>query len=227
MNFNFTKKKLCRVPTVWGWLALCTIFLGTVSFVVSGLDSFLSVNKPLDAKVMVIEGWLPDYALQQAVQELSRSHYVKLLAAGGPLEKGFYLSEYKTYAALTAATLIKLGVDSAAIIIVPAPQAAVDRTYASACAVKKWIERSGMSLHAINLVSLGPHARRSRLLYEQAFNASPKLSASVGAIAYSDRMYDGRRWWKTSSGFRTVTGEAIAYLYARFFFRPKSGERAL
>lgn len=32
--------------------------------------------------------------------------------------------------------------------------------------------------------------------------------------------YDPRHWWRTSEGVRNVVGESIAYLYARFFFRP-------
>jgi hypothetical protein len=221
MKIVFIREKSCRVPTLWGWLVLCIMCAGLVFLAAKQLDSFLSVNNPVDAKVMVVEGWLPDYAVRQALNEFNRTKAVKLITTGGPLEKGYYLSEYKTYAELTRETLKKIGADSTAIVMIPAPEVKVDRTYASACEVKKWIERSGMSLTAINLVSMGPHTRRSRLLYEKAFDAPPKLSVTVGTIACSEQMYDGRSWWKTSSGFRIVTDELIAYLYARFVFRRK------
>jgi len=41
----------------------------------------------------------------------------------------------------------------------------------------------------------------------------------VGVTALPPLDFNPDRWWRTSEGFRTVTSEAIAYLYARFFFR--------
>ena len=41
----------------------------------------------------------------------------------------------------------------------------------------------------------------------------------VGIIAVEPQDYDPRRWWASSAGFRAVTDEAIAYLYARLIFR--------
>jgi hypothetical protein len=40
----------------------------------------------------------------------------------------------------------------------------------------------------------------------------------VGVIAAPDPEYDANKWWASSSGVRTLIGETIAYLYARFLF---------
>ncbi len=221
MKVKFIKIKSCRLPTVWGWLVFFVMAGGLAFLSVRHLNSFLSMSEPADARIMVVEGWLPDYALREALAEFKRMKGSRLITTGGPLEKGYFLSEYKTFAQITSATLKKMGLDSAAIITLPTPEVLIDRTYASACEVKKWIERSGMPISAINLISLGPHTRRSRLLYEKAFEASPKIPVIVGAIALPDQMYDRRSWWKTSWGFRAVTDELIAYFYARFIFSPK------
>ena len=42
----------------------------------------------------------------------------------------------------------------------------------------------------------------------------------VGLIAGKDLSYDPVKWWNSSRRFRTVTNEALAYLYAKLFFHP-------
>ena len=73
----------------------------------------------------------------------------------------------------------------------------------------------GVAANALNIITSGAHSRRTRLIFEKAFGDG----VAVGVIASRDRDFDPRRWWTSSSGFRTVTGEIIAYLYARFLFR--------
>ena len=150
-----------------GWISITVIItiLGCVA--VCSVNPFLSLNRPIDAQVMVVEGWLPDYALKMAADEFNRSHYTFLITTGGPVEKGFFLSDYKTYADLAEATLKKLDIDSAKLAAAPASDVKTDRTFASAREVKKWIGRSGMSINAVNVISLGPHSRRTLLLYKK------------------------------------------------------------
>jgi hypothetical protein len=52
------------------------------------------------------------------------------------------------------------------------------------------------------------------------FRAVFKPETVVGIIATPPRDYDARRWWDSSAGFRAVTGEALAYAYARVVFSP-------
>ena len=163
---------------------------------------------------MVAEGWLPDYALAEAFQAFKERHYTLLIATGGPLETGSFLSGYSTYANVAAAAFKKMGLDSGDLAAVAAADVKADRTYVSAREVKKWIERSGRAIGSIDLVSLGPHARRSRMLFQKALGPSIR----VGVFSCADRSYDARRWWKSSNGFRKVTDEAVAYFYARCIF---------
>ena len=71
-------------------------------------------------------------------------------------------------------------------------------------------------MKAIDVLTVGAHARRSRQLYDKAFLGR----VAVGSIAVTDREYDPVQWWKNSEGFREVVGEGLAYLYARIFFWP-------
>ena len=206
MKIRLFKQKTCTVPTLVGWLLIFILICVAFCILINSVHPFLSLNKPIEAKVLVVEGWLPDYAVAMAMNEFKKSNYSKLITTGGPLEQGEYLSEYTTFAQLSAATFKKLGLDSNVIVAVPTPEVGKNRTYASACDVKRWIDTSKLSIHSINLVSQGAHSRRSWLLYQRAFGEKIK----VGIICSPDKSYDAKKWWMSSKGFRAVTDEIIA-----------------
>jgi len=186
------------------------------TFAVRKAQSFLAVNDPVAGEALVIEGWAPDYALEEVITEFRRHHYTRLYVVGVPLEQGAPLSEYKTYAELGAATLLKLGLDRDSIQAVPTPAVRQDRTYASALVLKQWLQLHNAVPAELNLISFGAHARRSRLLFQKAFGPDTR----VGVIALENRDYDPAHWWQSSQGVRTVTDELIAYGYARLLFHP-------
>lgn len=215
------RRRMCLLPTWRGWLALLLAVALVIVVLVRGTFSFLAANDPKPGGVLIVEGWVPDYALSEAMAEFRRHPYRALLVTGGPIEKGAPFSEFGTFAELGAATTVKLGFGSDQVHPVAAPDVRQDRTYVSAVAVREWLRQRGPMPAQVNVMSLGAHSRRTRLLYDAAFAGV----ADVGIMAIEDRGYDGRRWWASSQGFRTVTGELIAYGYARLLFRaPKSGE---
>ncbi|NES05153.1 MAG: cytosine deaminase [Okeania sp. SIO2F4] len=174
--------------------------------------SFLAVTSPIEADLLIVEGWMSDYAVKSAIAEFNQGSYQKLITTGTPIGKGFYLSEYNNFAELTAATLITLGVAPDRVVAVPTPQVTKYRTTASAMAVKEWLQTSNLKVNSINIYTLGPHARRSWMIYRNVF--SPDIQ--VGVIALEPKGYNTHRWWQSSAGMRTVIGEAIAYFYTRF-----------
>jgi hypothetical protein len=210
------RRRVCLLPTWRGWLLLLLAGLLLATCAVKKAQSFLAVTDPVTGGALVVEGWAPDYALEEAVTEFRQHHYTKLYVIGVPLEHGAPLSEYKTYAELGAATLLKLGLDRDNVQAVPTPVVRQDRTYASALALKQWLQQHNVMPAELNLISLGAHARRSRLLFEKAFGRD----ARVGIIALENQDYDPEHWWKSSQGVRTVTDELIAYGYARLLFHP-------
>ena len=185
-----------------------------VVFSIRGAYSFLTVNEPVDSSALVVEGWLPDYALQEAITEFGRGHYRRIFVTGGPLDNGAPLSEYRTFAELGAATLLRLGLNTNAVQAVPAPKVRLDRTYASAMALKSWLGSHEVADTNFNVISLGPHSRRSRLLFEKALGKGYK----VGIIAIENQEYDAKQWWASSAGVRSMLDEIIAYVYARLSF---------
>jgi hypothetical protein len=190
-----------------------------VVFVSWGLCSFLTVNQPVPGGVLVVEGWTPAYVARAAVEEYHRHSYAGIYATGIPFNQDNEVIgvDYDNFADLMAAKLRKLGVPESSIHAVPAPDVGRDRTYTMAVALRRKLEADGVATAKINVYSLGPHSRRSRLLYEFAFGPS----SEIGIVGVEPRDFNSRHWWSTSEGFRVVVGESIAYLYARWLFHPE------
>ncbi len=213
---SIEKKSRFRL-TKRDWALLIISIAGLIFGFVSSIHPFLAIDKPIDSNILVVEGWIPDYALKQAIKEFKSNNYSLLITTGGPLLKGYHLSHYKTEAEIGAAIIKNFGFDEEKIIAIPAPYVIKDRTYNSAKALKEWIANSDQNIKTINLFSLGAHSRRSWILFKKALGDS----IQVGIISADDFSYDPEHWWKSSDGVRTVLSEVIAYIYARFFFHPK------
>jgi hypothetical protein len=198
-----------------GWMAvwgLVTVLWVVVFF---GVHPFLAVSEPVRADFLVIEGWVPTYALEQGLAEFRAGGYKRLFTTGGPIAEGEQWSEHKTLAEAAAARLRALG--AAPEVVEPVASVAVsrNRTYASALGVRRWFQERGLAVKAINVMTVGVHARRTRLMYEKAFGKH----VAVGIIAVRNRSYDPRHWWESSEGAKEVILESIGYIYSRFFFR--------
>jgi hypothetical protein len=215
-GWGLFQRRECLVPTWRGWTVFLFIGAALIVFVVKEVHPFLAVNDPIPGGVLVVEGWLPDYALEETIAAFQRGHYSRIFVTGGPLEEGAPLSEYREYAELGGAVLVRLGLATNLVQAVPAHRVRRDRTYACAVALKNWLDQHRLGETTVNVVSIGAHARRSRLLFSKALGRGYK----VGIICIEDREYDPKKWWESSAGVRAVTGETIAYCYARLLFRP-------
>ena len=215
-RWSLTRRANVPLPTWRGWILIllfcCLVLMGGRRAVYP----FLAVNSPEPGGLLVIEGWAPSYALEMAREELKAGHYQRICVTGGPLELGANLTSFGSYAEVGAASLIKLGLGTNEVQAVPAPWVRQDRTYTSAVALGAWIKEHPVSPLKMTLVTVGPHARRSRLMFAKALGKDFR----VGVVAVPPSDYEPSKWWKSSAGFRNVTGEIIAYLYAKVWFRP-------
>jgi hypothetical protein len=211
-KINLIQRQEIWMLTIQGWLVTVLLTTSLLIFAINNIQPFLAVTSPIDADVLVVEGWIPDYALKQAYIEFEKGSYRQIITTGIPLERGSYLVEYKSYAELAAATLKKLGLEPEKVIAVTAPAKIKDRTYAAAVALKKWLIKTNTKLEYINLYTYDVHTRRSWLLFRKALAPHVK----VGAIASKSLDYEPKSWWESSAGVRAVLDEFIAYLYALF-----------
>jgi hypothetical protein len=165
----------------------------------------------------VVEGWVKEFAIRSAVEEYQGGSYDRIYATGGPVSGiGGYVNDYSTSASIGAGRLKAAGAPADAVQMVPSRVSARDRTYGSAVALRDWFREQKLEVTAFNLLTEAAHARRTRLLYQEAFGEGVK----IGIIAVPNPDYDGSHWWRYSEGVREVVGESIAYLYAKFLFHP-------
>lgn len=191
-------------------IALLVISAGG-AFAIANLHLFLAKNAPINADILVVEGWLPDYALKAAMNEFEQGSYQRLITIGGSIPRGSYLSQYKTFAELAAATLTAMGLDPQYVSVAPHNAENASRTGDMATDLKQWLILTNQQVTSLNLVTLGTHSRRSWILFKKLL--APQID--VGIIAIEPCHYDPLKWWKSSEGTRTILSEFIAYMYIR------------
>lgn len=177
---------------------------------------WMAVTRRVPGNYLVVEGWIHNSGFQQAIDEFDKGGYCKVLTTGCAIQDTYDFDGKATYADWGAARLEKLGMSKELVQSVPCWVDRKDRTYNSALTVKNWFHDNHIPVAGINVITLGPHARRTRLLFQEAFGNK----VAVGVIATEDDSYDARHWWRTSEGVREVVGETIAYVYAKFLFWP-------
>jgi hypothetical protein len=182
-------------------------------FVFAGHD-FLAIREPVLANVLVIEGWTwNSEAMQEAAEEFSRGRYDVVVTVGVLSEGHVSRRTQDNSAALAAERLRKLGVDEHAVEVIAVPNIQRHRTYASALAVKRWLAHWQTETVGVNVFTLGPHARKSLILFKRAFGES----VPVGVIAGTDDRYNSQRWWLSLRGIYTVLWNTVGYLYAEWW----------
>jgi hypothetical protein len=85
--------------------------------------------------------------------------------------------------------LLSLGIDSSSVIAVPAKKVRINRTLTSALAFRDWLNTTSIKIKGINIISLGPHARRTWMTYNKIL----KEKYEIGIIALPDIKYDNSR----------------------------------
>ena len=200
-----------------GWVIVFTAGLVTFSLLWLRLYPFLAITDRVDAKILVVEGWIHEYAIRAAVTEFKSNHYQRVFTTGGPVEgTGGYINDFMTSASVGADLLRKAGVPDQSLQMVPSRVMDRDRTYGSAVALRNWFRDHNMVVSGINVVTKDVHARRTRLLFQKALGKD----VQVGIIAVANVDYPANRWWHYSEGLKNVVSEFAAYLYARLLFFP-------
>jgi uncharacterized SAM-binding protein YcdF (DUF218 family) len=205
-----------------GWLSVFAVILCLLSLFWFRVYPFLAVTHRVNSNILVVEGWIHEYSIRAAVDEFRHGSYQRVFTTGGPVEgKGGYINDYNTGASVGAESLKANGVPSESVQMVPSRVMDRDRTYASAIALRTWFREHNLPVQSINVLTEDLHARRTRLLFQEALG--PDIT--VGVVAVPNPDYDLKRWWSYSQGVKDVFTEALGYLYAKFFFYPSDNVR--
>lgn len=218
MNLFFKKKEV-YVPTLAGFLLLLLLFFFIIYILIKNTYSFLSPSHHPVSTTLVIEGWIPDEGLKNALAYFKRHHYRHMIITGVPITQWTYSSPFSNMADASAGTMKRLLFrDTIYRAIIPSTIQR-DRTYSTFISMKSQLKEWGISSEHFDLYSMGAHARRSYLMFRKAFP-----DAQIGLITDTDASFDPEYWYASSRGFRTVFGELISYFYSALFFQPNEYE---
>jgi hypothetical protein len=213
----------------WGlsWLGLCLCFVlacSTAWFLLLNLQPFLAETRRVNTDTLVVEGWIHEYAIRDAVEEFRRGHYRRVFTTGGPIiGNGGYINDYQTSASVGAGLLKRYGLSDDEVQVVPSHVIDRDRTFASAVALLQWFGEHNVEVQGLNVVTESAHARRTRLTFADAFGKD----VAVGVIAVANPDYNERHWWRYSEGVKEFGSETLAYVYTMLFFHRSESSPAL
>jgi len=211
-------RRECWTLTWTGRAVAATCAFGLTLILALGIVPFLASSHPIGGEFLVVEGWVPPYALLEAATQFRKGAYKKIIVAETLLEDWEAAGEPRP--GTGEKILVNSGIPQERVVTAVAEAAPVDRTYHSALAVKDWLRACGVRRTSIDLVTVGPHARRSKMLFERALGDH----VAVGVIAVDDRHYDPSHWWRSSAGASSVIREFVAYFHARLLFSAPDGD---
>jgi hypothetical protein len=93
-----------------GWLLGITAGLIAAYFALLSVYPFLAITHRVNANILVVEGWIHEYAIRSAVDEFRSGSYEQVFTTGGPVPgTGGYTNDYNTSASVGADRLRKNG----------------------------------------------------------------------------------------------------------------------
>jgi hypothetical protein len=187
----------------------CFILLFGLVFI-RGIHPFLAINCPIQANVLIVEGWIPEDSIKLAAEEFQKSRYTLILTNGGEIKQESSVAPEDEYAELAKERLMKLGIDGNNIHAVKTSKINQSRTYSFALDTIEWLTKNKKSISAINIFTLGPHARKSYVLYKKA--ADKKMD--VGIISTPPVDYNPSYWYFSVEGIKFVLRDLLGYFYA-------------
>lgn len=179
------------------------------------LGYYLAKTEIKHGQYLVVEGWLDEKNLDQALQVFrsTDNQYQYLITTGGPEH---YKQHTLSYAEKSANYFISQGLSAEKIIVISTPASAQARTFLSAVMVHDWLSKNGIKDRVIDVFTDSVHARRTHFLYKKSFRSVDNM----GIYASSPSNFQLATWWKTSEGAKTVITEMLGLVWVICFFEP-------
>lgn len=208
MNLRFFDKRVVLFPTFLGWLLIFALSASTLLLWWYRGEPFLSCTLRLPAEVLVVEGWIGPKGIREASREFEQGGYQYVVATGGLSEERWNQSSW-SFAAEAAKILLKEGVPRDRLVDAPPYITEGQRTYEEAEAVYRAMRDRNIHPRAINVFTMGVHARRSRSVFTKVF----RPSTEVGVIAWAPNDYRSEAWWHSSERAGAFLKETVAYFF--------------
>lgn len=186
------------------WLVrlLIAAAIAAVLFAGSRIYPFLAVpTQRVEAEILVVEGWIFDYAMAAAAGEFENGRYALVATSGMRISAGKAAGEDDSEALQAARSLEAAGVARERIVACPAPETRWNRTSTTARAVRDHLAERGIRYAGVNVVTVGPHARKTWLAYRRIMGPDVR----VGIVTVPKKDFDPDRWWASAHGVKMVS----------------------
>jgi len=208
MKLRLIQRRVVFFPTVLGWVVLLAAAASAFLLWWFRGESFLSCTRRLPAEVLVVEGWIGLEGIREADLEFERGGYQYIVATSGLSEERWSERRYN-FAAEAAKILLNSGIPRARVIVAAPLVTEGQRTCEAAEAVSRAMRDRNIRPKALNVFTMGVHARRSRLVYAKVF----RPDTQVGVIAWIPRDYEPGIWWHSSERAGEFLKETVAYAF--------------
>jgi len=198
-------------PTLLGWACIVALVVATAFLWVLQGERFLSPTDRLRADVLVVEGWIGIQGVQAAAAEFTRGGYSYFVTTSGMTDTSWDETRY-SYAEMAAKIALQSGIANDKIITAGSGNTEAKRTFESAVAVYRALKIRGIHPSAINVFTLGTHARRSQLVFAKVF----RHTSSVGIVSWIPLTYNSSPWWRSSDRSGDMIKETAGYLFELF-----------
>jgi len=205
------RSRLIERQTVWwptplGWSAGLLVVLACVLSWTFLAENWLSLTIREPAKILVVEGWIGLDGVAAAAREFSEGNYDLVVGTGGLTGERWNVERWN-YAEMAAKELNRLGIPSERILIARARELESRRTFEAAAATWRTLQATGLHPAAINVMTRGTHARRSRIVYARVFGGDTK----VGVISWMPAREMTHPWWDSSDRASDLLKESAGY----------------
>ena len=184
-------------------------------FIIPNIHAYLSFSKPINADILLVEGWISvDYA-PKILKEYYRNHYSRIVVIGEtkPDIVNADKNDRYTNPVKLSKSLRSFSKNKIVINLVNARYVEKHQTLNYMVCFKNWLFRELPNAKSVNLFSASAHSRKSFLLLRRVLPASIKL----GVISAAPITYNAKYWWLSKRGIWVVFKNSIAYIYAFAF----------
>ena len=180
-----------------------------IAWIIFYVEPFLSRSSPVNTDILIVEEWVDQRYMPMAAEVFRKGTYRHIFIVGVPRIFGPQ-GGHVDNAGKISHTLIELGIDASLVTEVPTPTKTWHKTWSQASAFRNYLVRSGYQIKAVNVFTVGVHARKSHLLYQRALG--PEIQVGVISVRHYKR--SSSPWWLSFESVFAVAKNAISYLDA-------------
>jgi len=208
MQLCLFRRRMIFCPTWAGSFCIAAVLLLLADTWLMYGELYLSTTHRLPPDILVVEGWIGRKGIRAAVDEFEHRGYSYIVASGG-LTSGRWEDQPESYAEMAAHEMIRFGVPKQKLVVANSENTESHRTFESAVAVWRTLRVAGIEPKTLNVFTIGPHARRSALVFAKVNSDGPK----IGVIGWLPPEYKSEPWWRSSERSRELLDETVGYLY--------------